>query len=108
MNTTIQQWHEQEFLPWKNAAESWKNKEQQFAQNVKQNAERLKYIVSLMLEKKETKAVQVWNSLNLGLNLAALRVAPTANKVEMQTQNGEVIELALDVLLQDIQRLIKA
>jgi hypothetical protein len=101
MSQSIQSWHEQEFLPWRDAMLKTRDQRQQFAAKVRQHAAELKYIVSLLLEHRGREAVRQWNRLELEPTLQNLTL--NADRLEIETLEGDKFAVPVDALLADLQ-----
>ena len=104
--SSLQNWYEKEFLPWKQkAVEEHKVKAQQ-VEKILHHASEIKYVVALLLEKRENEAVKQWNNLGLEPALSELTLNIEKNTLTLTPQNGEAMELVLDTVLKELQELI--
>ncbi|MBI1362714.1 MAG: hypothetical protein GC134_01915 [Proteobacteria bacterium] len=102
---TIQEWHQNEFLPWKEAMLKTRDMRVRFSQKVRQHAAELKYIVSLLLEHRGREAVRHWNRLELEPALQMLELS--ADRLVIETLDGEKFAVPIDALLTDLQKMVE-
>lgn len=100
------QWYEGEFMPWKNAMKAREDEQRKMVENVKRKSAELKYVVSLLLEKRELEAVKVWNDMGMQPQLTAINLDLGADTLHMNTKEGQALELSLDAVLAELQAML--
>lgn len=106
MDNQMRKWQEEEFLPWKQAAEQYQNEKQRMTDKLRQNAAELKYIISLLLDQREREAVRAWNQLDLEPALQDIRLNLNRGTIEMILFNGERAMLNIDQMLNDLKKVM--
>lgn len=103
---TIEQWHEQQFLPWKRAVAKYMDEKQQQMQRLHQNMGQLQVIVALLLEGRTRQALLAWNTLQLHPKLVDIRLGEDGQVLTLVASGGGVTVLRLDDVIEDLQRLL--
>lgn len=103
---TIQSWMKEEFLPWKKSMESFKNERAKNEDLLKNNVHELKYIVALLLEKREAEAVKIWNNLGLKPTLVALTLNLRKDALVMTTSTGQEQCFSARKIIEDLQAVL--
>lgn len=96
-----------ELEPWKAEVAKLEAQLSKNKANLKQNIPSLQSLVALLLENKTSEAVKIWNNLQLQPVLKSLKVNHKIEHVQFHLANGEMIELTLDVLLEELQTFIE-
>ena len=102
---TVNEWYELEFMPWKKAMDEHSNKQNRMVQKVKQHSAELKYVVSLLLEKREAEAVKVWNEIGIEPKVLSMELSLSSDTLKLETESGE-LDLSLDTLLEELQLMV--
>ncbi len=102
----IQKWKEEVFQPWKKQAEAFQIELKKSETALRQHANSLKYIVSLLLEKRESEAVAIWNNIGLNPELMKIELNLTTENMRITTADGRVETLQLSQLLSDLEALL--
>lgn len=102
----IQQWYDTEFMPWKEQVRDREERKKHAISLVMAHAAELKYIMALLLEKREAEALKIWNNLGLQPPLSGLKMDPLKDLLMMTTVDERTLELPLDALLDDLQKML--
>lgn len=103
----IQTWYEAEFLPWKERVMDREERKKHAISKIMAHASELKYIIALLLEKREAEAVKTWNNLGLQPRLSDLKIDLSQDTLMMVTVDERQVELPLGDLLDDLQAMLK-
>ena len=104
----VKEWVEKEFNPWKKAMLDYENQEKRSISIVQKNAAELKYIVSLLLEKRESEAVKIWNELELNPRLSEIKLNLSKDELVMVSENNVEQALSIASLLEELQAILSA
>lgn len=72
-------WHKNVFMPWKSAMNQDESTKQQWAEILQKYRVELKQILTLLIEKREKEATQLWNSI---------KSAPRINDLSLDLSTG--------------------
>lgn len=108
MSSELQNWKEQQFMPWKKAMESQKNEQQALVNKIKQNSNALKHIVSLMIDGRLSEAVEIWNTVGIQPMLSNLELDMKMDTVTLTSVDNQKQKLQLTVLLHELQSILKS
>ena len=103
MKTQSELWYENEFLPWKKAMEEVDNERSRLQDKLIQYSSELKYVVSLLLEKREHEAVNVWNELAMEPPLSKIHLDIEKDIIILTDERNNNIELSMGKLLEELQ-----
>ncbi|HEX2858688.1 MAG TPA: hypothetical protein VHP58_00560 [Alphaproteobacteria bacterium] len=103
---TLKQWHEQQFLPWKQAVAKVMEKRQEEREMFQQHVGQLQSILALLLEGRNRQAVLAWNTLHLKPTLADIRLGSDSETVTLMPLSGEPLQMGLDEIIADLQRML--
>lgn len=106
--TSVQEWKDKEFLPWKDAMAKYLDQRGQQMARLKQNAAELQTIVAMLGEGRTKQAMMTWNTLGLQPKLKDLRVGGDGESLSLVATDGKVTVLMLDDLIADLQQLLEA
>lgn len=106
-NQDIKQWHQEQFMPWKQAMEKHLAERKNLNLKLKHNATELKYIAALLLEQRTNEALALWNELGLEPKLADLQIDYANKGFVMVDAAGNQQKIALEVLMNELQSLLK-
>lgn len=107
-NQEAKKWHQEQFMPWKNAMEQHINEQQALQQLIQQNASELKYVISLLLDGRFNVAVQAWNNLGLEPKLSNVTINSQNGELVLTDENGANQAVNIDVLFGELEKLLKA
>lgn len=102
----VKQWHEQQFLPWKQAVAKVLDDRAAQQQALYQNMGQLQAVVALLLDGKAKQAVMAWNTLQLHPALREVAVLQDGESIRLVETSGRARVLKVDDLLADLQRLL--
>lgn len=102
---TLQEWHEQQFLPWKQAVAKYIDEKQTLLAKLHQNIGQLQTIVALLLDGKTRPALLAWNALQLHPRLEDIRLGKDGETLTLVSAQGVQV-MRLDDLIEDLQRLL--
>tara|TARA_R110000868_G_scaffold189695_2_gene433114 strand:- start:160956 stop:161279 length:324 start_codon:yes stop_codon:yes gene_type:complete len=102
----LNKWVENEYNPWKKAMLEFNDKGHDVKSIVQRNAAELKYIIALLLEKREAQAVKIWNELELNPVLQTLELNTPKDELVMVQATGEKETLSISVLLDELQAML--
>jgi hypothetical protein len=103
MNNEFKSWVETQYNPWKEAMEEYENSKVDVDMIVQKNAAELKYIVALLLEKRESEAVKIWNDLELSPRLRAIELDLAKDKLVLIDTSEVKNELSISTMLEELQ-----
>jgi hypothetical protein len=103
---TLQEWHEQQFLPWKQAVAQVLEQRQAEQAHFQQHVGQLQSILALLLEGRTRQALLAWNALHLKPALGDIRLAGDGESVTLVPLHGEPVRLTLDEIIADLQRML--
>lgn len=103
---TLQQWHEQQFLPWKRAVAQYLDEKQQQEARLHENIGQLQTIVALLLDGRTRPALLAWNTLQLHPKLSDIRVGQDGQTLSLVQAGGKVTIMRLDDIIDDLQRML--
>ncbi|MFT7434138.1 MAG: hypothetical protein ACI9TY_001786 [Alphaproteobacteria bacterium] len=106
MMTVMKNWVENELNPWKQAMSDYENQTKDVVSIVQRNAAELKYIISLLLEKREAEAVKIWNDLELNPLLESIKLNIEKDELTMKTLQGEDQFLSITSLLAELEMML--
>lgn len=104
----LKNWVEKEYNPWKEAMKDYENSQVDVLSIVQKNAAELKYIVALLLEKREAEAVKIWNDLELIPTLLKIKLNLSKNELLLITEDEKVLELTISGMLEELQEMLDA
>ena len=102
---TVEQWRDNEFLPWKDAMAKYLDERGQQLAKLKAHASDLQTIVALLAEGRTRQAMLAWNTLGLHPKLKDLRV--NGESLTLVGMDGTPTVLMLDDMISDLQALLK-
>lgn len=105
---SIQQWRDEQFVPWQKAARGYLADKQAQTARLRQHVGALQTIVGLLLEGRTKPAMLAWNTLNLHPQLRDLRLSRDGETLTLMSSDGQSQRLAMAELLRDVQRLLDA
>lgn len=103
---TVKEWHEQQFLPWKQAVAKYLDEKRVQEALLQQNLGQLQTIVALLLEGRTKPALLAWNSLQLNPRLESIKLEQNGEVLVLVQQGGGVMRLQLDDVVEDLQRML--
>lgn len=103
---TVQEWHQQQFLPWKQAVAKVMEERQAEREMFQQHVGQLQSILALLLEGRNRQAVLAWNTLHLKPTLADIRLGSSGETVTLMPLSGEPVQMGLDEIITDLQRML--
>lgn len=101
-------WVHTQYNPWKEAMEEHEKNQVDVQTIVQKNAAELKYIVSLLLEKREAEAVKIWNDLELQPTLSAIELNLAKDELVLIDHAGEAKALSISAMLEELQDMLDA
>lgn len=104
----IQQWRDEQLVPWQLAVQGYVADKQGQAQRLRQHVGALQTIVGLLLEGRTKPAMLAWNTLNLHPQLRDLRLSRDGEVLTLVRNDGQSQRLAMVTVLRDVQRLLDA
>lgn len=106
-NMSIKEWHEKQFLPWKQAASEYMAEKNRQRERLSQNVGQLQTIVALLLDGKTRQAMQAWNALGLNPLLKEIDLSRDGETVTLTEPNGNMHRLGMDDVVEDLQRMLE-
>lgn len=100
-------WVETEYNPWKEAMKEYETSKVDVDIIVQKNAAELKYIVALLLEKREAEAVKIWNDLELSPKLSAIELDLAKDKLVLVDIEKVKNELSISAMLEELQFMLE-
>lgn len=100
-------WVQTQYNPWKEAMLDYEKSQVDVQTIVQKNAAELKYIVSLLLEKRESQAVKIWNSLDLQPTLVSIQLNLSKDELVLIDDGENKLELAISTLLEELQEMLE-
>jgi hypothetical protein len=104
--TNLTQWHQEEFLPWQQAAQRYLQAKEQQRQKFLDSVGGLQTVVALLLSGKTKAAVLAWNNLGLHPQLQEIKLSLDGGVVTLVTMSGEPTVLKVNDMLQELQQLL--
>lgn len=101
----VQNWLDQEFLPWQAKARSYAGEKQALQQRLRQQLPALQTLVGMLLEGQTKRAVMAWNSLGLEPLLAEIVLNRTGTEVMLRAKGGKTEVVNLDEVIATLQQL---
>ena len=101
--TKLNEWVENELNPWKEAMAEHQRNMINPGTIVQKNAAELKYIVALLLEKREKEAVKIWNDLGLKPTLAEIKLNLPKDELVLTHKDGKAQHLSVVAMLEELQ-----
>ncbi|MCP5405779.1 MAG: hypothetical protein H6922_06125 [Pseudomonadaceae bacterium] len=102
----LKQWHEQQFLPWKQAVARIMDDRAAQQKLLQQHVGQLQVVLALLMDGKVRAAVNAWNTLQLSPVLENMLLSADGESVELVEVGGRKMVLRLDDVLEDLQRLL--
>lgn len=103
---SIQEWHDKQFVPWKQAVAGYLAEKNRQKERLHQHVGQLQTIVALLLDGKPRQAMQAWNALGLNPLLKDIDLSRDGEHVTLTEPNGKVHRLLMDDVVDDLQRLL--
>lgn len=103
---TLQEWHEKQFLPWKQAVAKYLDEKQQQEARLHENIGQLQTIVALLLDGRTRPALLAWNALQLHPKLSDIRIGSDGLTMSLVQTDGKVTVMKLEDIIDDLQRLL--
>ena len=106
MVQNIQQWREEEFLPWKEKMRVFLEQRENSNGSLKQQAKSMQRLVGFLLDGKVSEAVTMWNELGLKPKLAEVSLDWQQDTITLQPVTGSHIILNIDDVLADLAEIL--
>lgn len=100
-------WVQTQYNPWKEAMRDYEKSQVDVQTIVQKNAAELKYIVSLLLEKRESEAVKIWNDLELKPTLLSIQLNLSKDELILVDSDESHLELSISKLLEELQEMLE-
>lgn len=104
----IENWVERKFNPWKQAMIDYEQEVGSVSAVIQRNAAELKYVISLMLDKREAEAVKIWNNLELNPKLEGLQLNIEKDELVMIEVGGTKKLLSITSLLGELEEMLNS
>jgi len=98
----MQQWYENEFLPFKQQKEQEKQDFNEFAKIIINNTQEVKYMLANIYDNNSAKAVETWNALKLEPEITDIKSAD--DLLVITDKNGDELKVNFDGLLENIKK----
>ena len=103
---TMKQWHEEQFLPWKQAVAKVIDDRKAQAEKFQANMGQLQTVLALVMDGKTRSAVMAWNALQLHPPLSDMKLAQDGESLTLVTTGNEVRVLRVEDVVADLERML--
>lgn len=102
----LQQWLEEEFLPWQAAAQQDHAALRAVQQQLLRHPAEVKQIIGLIFDGQAQAAAQAWNTLGLPLELRAIYLSADEEKITLEYLDDSREEILTDQLIGGLERVL--